>query len=187
MCFAGETPSGVIVLESAVRQYEDVLGIRHPGISTLSKKAEKLLSNLEPEQREEVCCNKGRVICYTASTSKACTMPMIQFAVKLHAVPSCATLASLLQCHAVLWPTDTRCHAVMWRHAVLWPTDTGCHAVMWRHAVLWCHVLLSCYAVLWRHAAAWCHVLLSCYALLWCHALLSCYAVLCHVKLADCP
>ncbi|KAL0026873.1 hypothetical protein WJX77_008203 [Trebouxia sp. C0004] len=51
---AGETPSGVIVLESAVRQYEDVLGIRHPGISTLSKKAEKLLSNLEPEQREQV-------------------------------------------------------------------------------------------------------------------------------------
>lgn len=51
---AGETPSGVIVLESAVRRYEDVLGIRHPGISTLSKKAEKLLSHLEPEQREEV-------------------------------------------------------------------------------------------------------------------------------------
>ncbi|KAL3153047.1 hypothetical protein ABBQ38_012071 [Trebouxia sp. C0009 RCD-2024] len=51
---AGETASAVVVLESAVRQYEDILGIRHPGISTLSKKAEKLLENLEPEQREQV-------------------------------------------------------------------------------------------------------------------------------------
>ena len=51
------------MLESAVRRYEDVLGIRHPGISTLSKKAEKLLSHLEPEQREEVCCNNGRDVC----------------------------------------------------------------------------------------------------------------------------
>ena len=51
---AGETASGVIVLESGVRQYEDVLGIRHPGISTLSRKAEKLLSGLEAEQREQV-------------------------------------------------------------------------------------------------------------------------------------
>ena len=47
-----------------MRQYEDVLGIRHPGISTLSKKAEKLLSNLEPEQREGVCCNQGHDVCY---------------------------------------------------------------------------------------------------------------------------
>lgn len=51
---AGETASAVVVLESAVRQYEDVLGIRHPGISTLSKRAEKLLENLESEQREQV-------------------------------------------------------------------------------------------------------------------------------------
>ena len=51
---AGETASAVVVLESAVRQYEDVLGVRHPGISTLSKKAEKLLTSLEPEQREQV-------------------------------------------------------------------------------------------------------------------------------------
>ena len=51
---AGETASAVVVLESAVRQYEDILGIRHPGISTLSKKAEKLLTNLESEQREQV-------------------------------------------------------------------------------------------------------------------------------------
>lgn len=52
--YAGETASAVIVLESAVRQYEDVLGIRHPGIATLSKKAEKLMINLESEQREQV-------------------------------------------------------------------------------------------------------------------------------------
>ena len=52
--YAGETASGVVVLESAVRQYEDTLGIRHPGIATLSKKAEKLLTKLEPEQRELV-------------------------------------------------------------------------------------------------------------------------------------
>lgn len=50
----GETASAVVVLESAVRQYEDILGIRHPGISTLSKKAEKLLTNLDSEQREQV-------------------------------------------------------------------------------------------------------------------------------------
>lgn len=52
--YAGETASAVVVLESAVRQYEDVLGIRHPGISTLSKKAEKLLASLDSEQREQV-------------------------------------------------------------------------------------------------------------------------------------
>ena len=51
---AGETASAVLILESAVRQYEDILGIRHPGISILSKKAEKLLANLESEQREQV-------------------------------------------------------------------------------------------------------------------------------------
>lgn len=40
-----------------MRQYEDILGIRHPGISTLSKKAENLLSGLEPVQREQVSCS----------------------------------------------------------------------------------------------------------------------------------
>ncbi len=59
----GETASGVVVLESAVRQYEEVLGIRHPGISTLSKKAERLLSALEPEQREHVSCDWCIVEC----------------------------------------------------------------------------------------------------------------------------
>ena len=56
-CCTGETASAVIVLESAVRQYEDILGVRHPGISTLSKKAENLLSGLEPERREQVSCS----------------------------------------------------------------------------------------------------------------------------------
>lgn len=51
---AGETASAVVILESAVRQYEEILGIRHPGISTLSKKAEKLMENLESEEREQV-------------------------------------------------------------------------------------------------------------------------------------
>lgn len=93
MCFAGETPSGVIVLESAVRQYEDVLGIRHPGISTLSKKAEKLLSNLEPEQREEVCCNKGHDVCYTALTCRLGTiMYYASNTVSSDAEPSCVML-----------------------------------------------------------------------------------------------
>ena len=42
------------MLESAVRQYEEVLGIRHPGIATLSKRAERLLDSLEGEQRQQV-------------------------------------------------------------------------------------------------------------------------------------
>lgn len=54
----------MVVLESAVRQYEDILGIRHPGISTLSKKAEKLLTNLESEQREQVGgCSISACLC----------------------------------------------------------------------------------------------------------------------------
>ena len=44
----------MLVLESAVRQYEEVLGIRHPGIATLSKKAERLLEGLDPDQRSQV-------------------------------------------------------------------------------------------------------------------------------------
>ena len=55
----GETASGVIVLESAVRQYEEVLGIRHRGVVTLSKKAETLLAGLEPEKREQVSSGKA--------------------------------------------------------------------------------------------------------------------------------
>ena len=52
--YAGETVSGVIVLESAVRQYEDILGVRHPGISILSKKSERLMDKLTSDQREKV-------------------------------------------------------------------------------------------------------------------------------------
>lgn len=51
---AGDKASAVVVLESAVRQYEDILGIRHPGITTLSKKAERLMEGLEPDQRSQV-------------------------------------------------------------------------------------------------------------------------------------
>ena len=131
MCnFAGETPSGVIVLESAVRQYEDVLGIRHPGISTLSKKAEKLLSNLEPEQREQVCCNKGHDVCFTAPTCNSwqllsCTMPATQSAVMLYPAVSC--------CAVVVCSAAVLCCAVL------------CCAVMLCCGVkLCCHVMLCC-------------------------------------------
>ena len=116
MCvFAGETPSGVTVLESAVRQYEDVLGIRHPGISTLSKKAEKLLSTLEPEEREEVCCNKGRNVCYTEPT---CTSGTIMYyasdTVGSDAVPSCVMLCcgAILCCCVMLCCRAMSCCAV---------------------------------------------------------------------------
>ena len=114
MCFAGETPSGVIVLESAVRQYEDVLGIRHPGISTLSKKAEKLLSNLEPEQREEVCCNHD--VCYTAPTCKSGTvMHYGSDTVGSDAVPSCVMLCcgGMLCCCVTLCCRAMLCCAML--------------------------------------------------------------------------
>ena len=55
---AGDTASAVVVLESAVRQYEDILGIRHPGIATLSKKAERLMEGLEPDQRSQVTSHR---------------------------------------------------------------------------------------------------------------------------------
>lgn len=37
-----------------MRQYEEILGVRHPGITTLSKRAESLLDSLESKQRQQV-------------------------------------------------------------------------------------------------------------------------------------
>ena len=105
------------MLESAVRQYEDILGIRHPGISTLSKKAEKLLSNLEPEQREEVCCNKGRDVCYIASTHahQVLFMYYASDTVGSNAVPSSVMLCcdGMLCCCVMLCCRAMLCCAVL--------------------------------------------------------------------------
>ncbi|KAK9815884.1 hypothetical protein WJX72_011277 [[Myrmecia] bisecta] len=50
----GDPASAVILLEAAVREFEDTLGFRHPGITALSKRAEKLFDSLAPEQRQQV-------------------------------------------------------------------------------------------------------------------------------------
>ena len=51
---AGNTASAVVLLEAAVREFEDVLGLRHPGIVALSRRAEQLFEALPPEAREKV-------------------------------------------------------------------------------------------------------------------------------------
>ncbi len=51
---AGETASAVVLLEAAVREFEDVLGLRHPGIVALSRRAEQLFETLPPDAREKV-------------------------------------------------------------------------------------------------------------------------------------
>ena len=54
MCCAGDATSGVILLEAAVRQFEETLGLRHPGITALSRRCEDLLSTLDAAERQQV-------------------------------------------------------------------------------------------------------------------------------------
>ena len=53
-CQEGETSSAVVLLEAALRTYEEVLGLRHPGVTALTRRAELLFETLEPQQREQV-------------------------------------------------------------------------------------------------------------------------------------
>ncbi|KAK9841191.1 hypothetical protein WJX74_001700 [Apatococcus lobatus] len=50
----GDAASGVILLEAAVRQFEETLGLRHPGITALSRRAEDLLSTLDATERQQI-------------------------------------------------------------------------------------------------------------------------------------
>ena len=38
-----------------MRQFEDILGLRHDGISALSRRADDLLSTLDADERQQVC------------------------------------------------------------------------------------------------------------------------------------
>ena len=51
---SGKTASAVILLEAAIREFEEVLGLRHPGIVALSRRAEQLFETLPPEARAKV-------------------------------------------------------------------------------------------------------------------------------------
>ncbi len=53
----GDATSGVVILEAAVRQFEESLGLRHAGISALSRRADDLLSTLSPDERQQVRSN----------------------------------------------------------------------------------------------------------------------------------
>lgn len=54
---AGESASAVVLLEAAVRELEETLGLRHPGILALSKRAEAMFEALPPDVRQQVRCN----------------------------------------------------------------------------------------------------------------------------------
>ena len=54
---AGESASAVVLLEAAVRQLEETLGLRHPGILALSKRAEAMFEALPPHVRQQVRCS----------------------------------------------------------------------------------------------------------------------------------
>lgn len=53
---AGETASAVVLLEAAVRELEEMLGLRHPGILALSKRAEAMFEALPPDVRQQARC-----------------------------------------------------------------------------------------------------------------------------------
>ena len=46
--------SAVVLLEAAIRELEEALGLRHPGILALSKRAESMFEALNPEDRQQV-------------------------------------------------------------------------------------------------------------------------------------
>ncbi len=50
----GTTASAVILLEAAIREFEETLGLRHPGIVALSRRAEQLFETLPSEARAKV-------------------------------------------------------------------------------------------------------------------------------------
>ena len=50
----GMTASAVILLEAAIREFEETLGLRHPGIVALSRRAEQLFETLPPDARAKV-------------------------------------------------------------------------------------------------------------------------------------
>jgi len=51
---SGTTASAVILLEAAIREFEETLGLRHPGIVALSRRAEQLFETLASEARAKV-------------------------------------------------------------------------------------------------------------------------------------
>lgn len=51
---SGESASACALLEAAMREYEEVVGLKHPSVKACFRCAEQLLSNLPEDQREKV-------------------------------------------------------------------------------------------------------------------------------------
>ena len=67
----GQVVPAVVLLEAAVRELEETLGLRHPGILALSKRAESMFEALPPQERQEVSTTAR--LHAQASHCRACT------------------------------------------------------------------------------------------------------------------
>lgn len=54
MVLTGKAASACALLEAAMREYEEVVGLRHPAVLTAVRRVEKLLESMPASEREKV-------------------------------------------------------------------------------------------------------------------------------------